>query len=49
MDEGIRVAYEGLKDNVSTRLMKLKLNDWPPGTTGFVNHPVPAAFIRETA
>lgn len=36
-------------NNVSTRLMKLKLNEWPPGTTDFVSHHVLAEYIRNTA
>ena len=36
-------------NNVSTRLMKLKLNDWPPGTPDFVNHSILAKYIQDTS
>ncbi|KAL9064032.1 MAG: hypothetical protein Q9161_009137 [Pseudevernia consocians] len=33
-------CYEGLSNNVSTKLMKLKINSWLAGTADFVNHRV---------
>ncbi|KAF6232137.1 hypothetical protein HO173_009731 [Letharia columbiana] len=42
-------CYEGLTNNVSTRLMKLKINSWPPGTADFVNHRVLNEYIQDTS
>ena len=39
----------GLSNNVSTRLMKLKLNSWPAGTADFVNHRVLNEYIQDTS
>ena len=49
MCEGYRPAYEGLSNNVATRLMKLKINDWPTGTADIVNHRVLNAYIQDTS
>ncbi|KAK1148122.1 hypothetical protein N8T08_010761 [Aspergillus melleus] len=42
-------CYEGLKNNVSTPLMRVKLNAWPEGTPDFVSHTVMQAYIQDTA
>lgn len=42
-------CYEGLSNNVSTRLMKLKINSWPPGTEDYVNHRVLNDYIQDTS
>ena len=47
--EAYRPCYEGLTNNVSTRLMKLKINSWPPGTADFVNHRVLNEYIQDTS
>ena len=47
--EACRPCYEGLSNNVSTRLMKLKINSWPSGSADFVNHRVLNDYIQDTA
>ncbi|PLB54035.1 pantothenate transporter [Aspergillus steynii IBT 23096] len=42
-------CYDGLKNNVSTPLMRVKLNAWPEGTPDFVSHTVMQAYIQDTA
>jgi MFS transporter, ACS family, pantothenate transporter len=42
-------AYDGLTNNVATRLMKTKLHSWPEGTADFVNHRILEEYIQETA
>lgn len=49
IDQQIRPCYDGLKNNVSTRLMKTTLNPWPPDTVDFVNHRVLSEYIRDTS
>ena len=47
--EANRPCYEGLSNNVSTRLMKLRINPWPDGTADFVNHRVLNEYIQDTS
>ena len=47
--EAYRPCYRGLKNNVSTRMMKLKLNSWPDGTEDFVNHRILNEYIQDTS
>ncbi len=47
--EAYRPCYEGLSNNVSTRLMKLKINSWPVDTADFVNHRVLNEYIQDTS
>ncbi|KAL8793243.1 MAG: hypothetical protein Q9195_004179 [Heterodermia aff. obscurata] len=42
-------CYDGLTNNVSTRMLKLQLNSWPPGTVDYVNHRVINDYIRDTS
>jgi hypothetical protein len=42
-------AYLGLKNNVGTRLMKLKLGPWKPGTEDFISHRFLKEYIQDTA
>ncbi|KAL4927981.1 major facilitator superfamily domain-containing protein [Aspergillus undulatus] len=42
-------CYKGLKNNVSTPLMRVKLNAWPEGTPDFVSHSVMSAYIQDTS
>ncbi|KAL4950731.1 major facilitator superfamily domain-containing protein [Aspergillus filifer] len=42
-------CYQGLKNNVSTPLMRVKLNAWPKETPDFVSHSVLAAYIQDTS
>jgi len=42
-------AYNGLTNNVATRLMKTKLHDWPEGTEDYVNHRVLKDYIQGIA
>ncbi|KAL4984229.1 hypothetical protein BDW68DRAFT_180841 [Aspergillus falconensis] len=42
-------CYDGLKNNVSTPLMRVKLNPWPEGTPDFVSHSVMKEYIRDTS
>ena len=44
-----RPCYEGLSNNVATRLLALTLNSWKPGTADFVNHAVLNEYIQETS
>lgn len=44
-----RPCYEGLSNNVATRLLALTLNSWKPGTADFVNHAVLNDYIQETS
>ena len=48
MCEACRPCYKGLTNNVSTRLMKMKLNSWPAGTEDYVNHRVLNEYIQDT-
>lgn len=45
----VRPCYEGLTNNVSTRLLRLKLNAWSEGTLDYVNHSVIKEYIGDTA
>ena len=47
--EACRPCYQGLSNNVSTRLMKLKINSWPTDTADFVNHRVLNEYIQDTS
>ncbi|KAF1986877.1 pantothenate transporter [Aulographum hederae CBS 113979] len=40
-------CYVGLKNNVSTPLMRTKLRPWPPGTEDFVPHHVLRDYIQD--
>ncbi|KAL2871159.1 major facilitator superfamily domain-containing protein [Aspergillus lucknowensis] len=42
-------CYDGLKNNVSTPLMRVKLNAWPQGTPDFVPHTVMKEYIQDTS
>ncbi|KAL3462835.1 major facilitator superfamily domain-containing protein [Aspergillus heterothallicus] len=42
-------CYQGLKNNVSTPLMRVTLNAWPEGTPDFVSHNVMKEYIQDTA
>ncbi|KAL5337625.1 major facilitator superfamily domain-containing protein [Aspergillus crustosus] len=42
-------CYDGLKNNVSTPLMRVKLNAWPEGTEDYVSHSVMGAYIKDTS
>ncbi|KAL4780013.1 major facilitator superfamily domain-containing protein [Aspergillus varians] len=42
-------CYVGLKNNVSTPLMRVKLNAWPEGTPDFVSHSVMKEYIQDTS
>ncbi|KAL4769359.1 major facilitator superfamily domain-containing protein [Aspergillus nidulans var. acristatus] len=42
-------CYDGLKNNVSTPLMRVKLNAWPEGTPDFVGHSVMKEYIQDTS
>ncbi|KAL3433094.1 major facilitator superfamily domain-containing protein [Aspergillus tetrazonus] len=42
-------CYDGLKNNVSTPLMRVKLNAWPEGTPDFVSHSVMKEYIQDTS
>ncbi|KAL4937216.1 hypothetical protein BDV06DRAFT_232720 [Aspergillus oleicola] len=42
-------CYYGLKNNVSTPLMRVKLNAWPEETPDFVSHSVLSAYIQDTS
>ncbi|RAL10181.1 putative FAD dependent oxidoreductase [Aspergillus homomorphus CBS 101889] len=42
-------CYVGLKNNVETTLMRVKLNAWPEGTPEFVSHTVMKAYIQDTS
>ncbi|KAL5046175.1 hypothetical protein BDW71DRAFT_207537 [Aspergillus fruticulosus] len=46
---GVWPCYDGLKNNVSTPLMRVKLNPWPEGTPDFVSHSVMKEYIRDTS
>ena len=39
--------YQGLKNNIATRLMQTKLQAWPEGTPDFVTHEVFKNYIQE--
>lgn len=41
--------YQGLKNNVSTRLMQTKLHTWPEGTNDFVGHEILKQYIQDIA
>lgn len=45
----IRPCYESLTNNVSTPLLRTKLNAWPEGTAPYVNHHVLKDYIQDTA
>ena len=40
-------CYAGLKNNVSTRLMRTSLLPWPPGTEDFVSQSILEKYIQE--
>ncbi|RAK99928.1 putative FAD dependent oxidoreductase [Aspergillus ibericus CBS 121593] len=42
-------CYDGLKNNVATSLMRVKLNAWPEGTPEFVSHRVMKEYIQDTS
>ncbi|KAI9713231.1 MAG: hypothetical protein M1820_001217 [Bogoriella megaspora] len=42
-------CYESLTNNVSTPLLRTKLNAWPDGTADFVTHKALCAYIQDTA
>ncbi|GKZ29866.1 hypothetical protein AbraIFM66950_006827 [Aspergillus brasiliensis] len=42
-------CYDGLKNNVATSLMRVKLNAWPEGTPEFVSHTVMKEYIQDTS
>ncbi|KAJ5227577.1 uncharacterized protein N7469_007583 [Penicillium citrinum] len=42
-------CYENLTNNVSTPLLRTKLNAWPQGTLPYVNHHVLKEYIQDTA
>ncbi|KAI3002632.1 hypothetical protein CBS147346_5858 [Aspergillus niger] len=42
-------CYDGLKNNVATSLMRVKLNAWPKGTPEFVSHTVMKEYIQDTS
>ncbi|PYH42507.1 putative FAD dependent oxidoreductase [Aspergillus saccharolyticus JOP 1030-1] len=42
-------CYVGLKNNVETTLMRVKLNAWPEGTPEFVSHKVMKEYIQDTS
>ncbi|PYI23927.1 pantothenate transporter [Aspergillus violaceofuscus CBS 115571] len=42
-------CYVGLKNNVETTLMRVKLNSWPEGTPEFVSHTVMKEYIQDTS
>ena len=44
-----RPCYEGLTNNVSTPLMRLKLNSWSEGTPDYVSHRVLRDYIQDTS
>jgi hypothetical protein len=44
-----RPCYQGLKNNVSTPLMRVTLNAWPEGTPDFVSHSVMKEYIQDTS
>lgn len=44
-----RPCYESLKNNVSTPLLRTKLNAWPDGTPNYVNHSVLKEYIQDTS
>lgn len=45
----LRPCYDGLKNNVATSLMRVKLNAWPKGTPEFVSHTVMKEYIQDTS
>ncbi|KAJ5313290.1 uncharacterized protein N7443_000174 [Penicillium atrosanguineum] len=42
-------CYESLTNNVSTPLLRTKLNAWPEGTPHYVNHNVLKEYIQDTS
>ncbi|EAW12388.1 putative FAD dependent oxidoreductase [Aspergillus clavatus NRRL 1] len=42
-------CYDGLRNNVSTPLMRTKLCAWPDGTPDFVSHVVMKQYIQDTS
>ncbi|KAF7594618.1 hypothetical protein BBP40_008708 [Aspergillus hancockii] len=42
-------CYEGLRNNVPTPLIRVKLNAWPEGTPDFVSHNVIKDYIQDTS
>lgn len=42
-------CYVGLKNNVSTPLLRTTLNSWPEGTPDFVDHGVIKEYIQDTS
>lgn len=44
-----RPCYVGLRNNVSTPLLRTTLNAWPDGTPDFVDHGVIKEYIQDTS
>lgn len=44
-----RPCYVGLRNNVSTPLLRTTLNAWPEGTPDFVDHSVIKDYIQNTS
>lgn len=44
-----RPCYESLTNNVSTPLLRTRLNAWPDGTPHYVNHRVLKEYIQDTS
>ncbi|KAJ5083365.1 hypothetical protein N7456_012792 [Penicillium angulare] len=44
-----RPCYESLTNNVSTPLLRTKLNSWPEGTLDYVNHNALQNYIQDTS
>lgn len=42
-------CYESLTNNVSTPLLRTKLNAWPQGTPHYVKHSVLKDYIQDTS
>lgn len=42
-------CYESLTNNVSTPMLRTKLNAWPEGTPHYVNHSVLKEYIQDTS
>ncbi|KAE8155316.1 pantothenate transporter [Aspergillus avenaceus] len=42
-------CYDGLRNNVPTPLIRVKLNAWPEGTPDFVSHHVIRDYIQDTS
>jgi hypothetical protein len=46
---GCSPCYDGLKNNVSTRLLETTLNKFPAGTADYVTHKTLADYIQDTS